>query len=134
MAQTDREIAEMIAKFRTPPGMSWVDLANDIETVLKGRPRPPDGVETKGPKEMTDSIFGYYESADQTKPTFDPGLDALCPHCLKKLEVPVRTMSLMLPGDNRSFFYRTHRECDARASPEQVEEIESSLIDSRAAP
>lgn len=35
--QTDREIAEMIAKFRTPPNCSWQDLANDIETVLKGR-------------------------------------------------------------------------------------------------
>lgn len=36
--QTDREIAEMIAKFRTPPGLNWTPLADDIETVLKGRP------------------------------------------------------------------------------------------------
>lgn len=81
---------------------------------------------------MSDSIFGYFERPDQTKPTYDPGLDALCPHCLKKLEAPVRTMSLMLPGDNRSFFYRTHRACDENATPEQVMEIESSLIDTRA--
>lgn len=82
---------------------------------------------------MTKSIFGYYERADQTTPTYDPGMDALCPHCLKQLERPVRTMSLLLPGDNRSFFYRTHKECDERATPEQVMEIESSIIDTRAA-
>lgn len=39
--QTDREIAEMIARFRTPPGFSWQPLADDIETVLKTRPRAP---------------------------------------------------------------------------------------------
>lgn len=39
--QTDREIAEMIARFRTPPGFSWQPLADDIETVLKiRRPAP----------------------------------------------------------------------------------------------
>lgn len=37
---TDREVAEMIAKFRTPPGFSWEPLADDIETVLRYRLRP----------------------------------------------------------------------------------------------
>lgn len=80
---------------------------------------------------MTKSIFGYFERADQREATYDPGLDALCPHCLKKLEAPVRTTSLMLPGDSRSFFYRTHRHCAENATDEQVNQIESSLIDSR---
>jgi hypothetical protein len=31
---TNRETAELIAKFRTPPGFSWQDLADDIETAL----------------------------------------------------------------------------------------------------
>ena len=35
--QTDREIAEMIAKMRTPPSMNWKPLADDIETLLKTR-------------------------------------------------------------------------------------------------
>lgn len=35
--QSDRQMAEMIAKFRTPPGFSWQDLANDIETALAAR-------------------------------------------------------------------------------------------------
>ena len=38
MKQSDRELAEMIAKFRTPPGFNWETLANDIDTILKGRP------------------------------------------------------------------------------------------------
>ena len=78
------------------------------------------------------SIFGYFDSAHQTKPTFDPGLEALCPYCLRQLSRPVTTTSLMLPGDDRSFFYRAHKECGANATPEQEMEIESSLIDSRA--
>ncbi len=36
---TNREIAELIAKFRTPPGMSWEPLADDIETVLDTKDR-----------------------------------------------------------------------------------------------
>lgn len=79
------------------------------------------------------SIFGYFDHAEQTAPTFDPGLDALCPHCIQKLERPVRTISLLVPGDTRSFFYRVHRDCAQRATEQQVMEIESSLVDSRAA-
>lgn len=35
--QTDEEIAEMIARFRTPPGFNWENLRDDILTVLKSR-------------------------------------------------------------------------------------------------
>lgn len=77
------------------------------------------------------SIFGYYNDAGDVQPTYDPGLDVPCPFCLKTLEVPVRTTSLMAVGDNRSFFYRAHRECAVAATPEQVTEVESSLIDGR---
>lgn len=37
---TDREIAEMIAKFRTPPGFNWEPLADDMVTLLRYRLRP----------------------------------------------------------------------------------------------
>lgn len=37
---TDREIAELVAKFRTPPGFDWEPLADDIETLLRYRLRP----------------------------------------------------------------------------------------------
>lgn len=35
--QSNREVAEMIAEFRTPPGLKPLPLANDIETVLNDR-------------------------------------------------------------------------------------------------
>ena len=37
MEQTDEELAEMIARFRTPPGMNWEPLRDDILTILKSR-------------------------------------------------------------------------------------------------
>lgn len=40
MEQSDEEVAEMIARFRTPPGFSWEPLRDDILTLLKSRPRP----------------------------------------------------------------------------------------------
>ena len=33
----NREIAEMVAKFRTPPGFNWRPLAEDIETLLNSK-------------------------------------------------------------------------------------------------
>jgi hypothetical protein len=36
-AQTARDISEMIAQFRTPPGINWKPLADDIEIALAGR-------------------------------------------------------------------------------------------------
>src|SRR5207253_1542630 len=82
---------------------------------------------------MTD-IFGYYDAPGQTEPTFDPGLDVLCPFCLCSLRSgQVQTVSLMLPGDVRCFFYRVHKECRAQASEKEIDEIEGALIDARAA-
>lgn len=54
---TDREIAELIAKFRTPPGINWEPLADDIETVLKSRPK----LEDMGYSEISDRAgdLGY---------------------------------------------------------------------------
>lgn len=40
---TNREAAEMVAKFRTPPGMNWKPLADDIETMLDAKDRWPCG-------------------------------------------------------------------------------------------
>ena len=37
---TNREMAELVAKFRTPPGLNWEPLANDIETLLNAKDRP----------------------------------------------------------------------------------------------
>jgi hypothetical protein len=42
--QTDRQSAEMIAKFRTSPRMDWQPLADDIEKAPKSRRRMPANV------------------------------------------------------------------------------------------
>ena len=34
---TPRKLAEMVAKFRTPPGLDWQPLADDIETIIDGK-------------------------------------------------------------------------------------------------
>ena len=37
MGQSDEEVAEMIARFRTPPGINWEPLRDDIVTLLRSR-------------------------------------------------------------------------------------------------
>lgn len=76
------------------------------------------------------TIFGYFDDSDQATPVFDPGLDALCPHCLHILQLPVMTISLMREGSRRSYFYRVHRHCQLHASGADIHRIESALIDS----
>jgi hypothetical protein len=82
---------------------------------------------------MTDqkSIFGHFDEGSQTIPTYDPGMDVLCPVCLFQLYRPVVTTSLMKPGDDRSFFYRVHKHCSLIATDSHISEIESSLIDAK---
>lgn len=35
--QTDEELAELVARFRTPPGFDWMPLRDDILTLIRGR-------------------------------------------------------------------------------------------------
>jgi len=80
------------------------------------------------------SIFGYYESATQKSPSYDPGPDALCPVCMKELQYPenrVRTVSLMRAEfPQRSFFYRMHLPCAQGATDDEIAKIEGAVIDS----
>lgn len=71
--------------------------------------------------------FGYFEDASDT-PAFDPGLDIDCPICHTKLSPLLRAFSFMVPGDSRSYFFRTHQAC-AELHPEMVADVESSLVD-----
>ena len=83
---------------------------------------------------MTEHLaVGYFDDATQESPTFDPGLDVLCPHCLTKLSRPLKTISLMPAAGERSFFYRTHRHCHDAASDEAVATVEGAIIDAEAA-
>lgn len=78
---------------------------------------------------MTTKPFGYFDDPAQTEPTYDPGLEIDCPVCHKPLATPYKTISLMVPGDDRSYFYRTHRACYANLTLEQETELDSLIID-----
>lgn len=73
-----------------------------------------------------DKIFGYFDAYGQTVPTYDPGLLVNCPVCGELLSAPLRTISLMVPRDTRSYFYRIHRAC---ANPSVQSDIEGVFVD-----
>lgn len=79
-------------------------------------------------------IFGYFDAPGQERPAFDPGRGVPCPICLHALaDKPVRCTSLMLVGDDRSYFFRAHKQCWDDAGQEEQERIEHALIDAGAA-
>lgn len=76
---------------------------------------------------------GFFDDPTQTQPTYDPGTDVDCPVCHKPLDfpaTPIRTISLMPFEDRvRSYFYRMHRDCMDRLSPEEQEFYDGTVID-----
>lgn len=79
------------------------------------------------------TIFGYFDSARQTKPAFDPGSNILCPVCVTPLADPMKTISLMPVGGERSYFFRAHSTCWENADSTIRQQIEGSVIDAPAA-
>lgn len=75
-------------------------------------------------------IYGYFSDPTQVAPEYDPGLDVLCPYSHKPLTDPV-TISFMVPGDSRSFFYRANRDAYRSATQERIWEVEGDMVDSR---
>lgn len=60
------------------------------------------------------TFYGWFDDADQTKPSQNPPRDAPCPFCGFKISPDdVCTHSLTYAGQYaaRSYFYRTHRTC-----------------------
>jgi hypothetical protein len=80
---------------------------------------------------MTAAIYGYFNDLSGT-PAYDPGLGVDCPVCHTPLCLPLVTISLMLPGDTRSYFYRAHKGCYSRLSADAQTELDSVLIDALA--
>lgn len=76
-------------------------------------------------------IYGYFDAPEQTVPTFDPGLDAPCPICGEGNITlnTVRTISLMIPSGDRSYFYRVHRSCHEPLSEAERCKVDGLLID-----
>lgn len=85
------------------------------------------------------TYFGYFDEPDQEQPTYRPSDDVLCPLCHKKRgpkgikradgKSNLVTISFMGLERDKSFFYAVHRDCYERATPEQMTEIESIVID-----
>lgn len=78
---------------------------------------------------MTAKIFGWFNEANHTAPTYDPGLLVNCPFCDMPLSGNITTISLMLEGDSRSYFYRAHAPCYHNAMPLKVQAVDSAIID-----
>lgn len=73
--------------------------------------------------------FGYF-STDGPTPEHDPGNTCPCLICYKPWnEETVMTVSLMVPGDNRSYFYRVHKACYEALTEQEKITYDSSLID-----
>ena len=79
---------------------------------------------------MTDqNIFGHFDAPDQTLPAYDPGLDVPCPICLERVgKHGICTISLR-GDDEKSYFFRAHKQCWDGASLEEQGQIEGALID-----
>lgn len=75
------------------------------------------------------NIFGYFDQPGQEKPTVDPGLSVPCPFCTRSICPPMKTISLMRPESDKSFFYRAHKDCYEQAEAEEIQHIESIKID-----
>ncbi len=83
---------------------------------------------------MTRTIhFAGYFNGEGDEPAFDPKLTVPCPICMRPLteedkENNMRTHSLMLSSDDRSYFYRTHKSCSEGLSEEASREIDGMIF------
>ena len=78
---------------------------------------------------MNKKVFGWFEGHEET-PSYDPGMEGLCPVCARQLDKPIKTISLMPEERNgKSYFFRSHKECWENLSDHEQWLIESSLID-----
>ena len=85
---------------------------------------------------MSETIYGYFESAGDASPAYDPGIGVPCPICLRSLARggKIKTISLMPEDGTRSYFFRAHIPCWDGASTDEKERIEHALIDSENRP
>ncbi len=76
-------------------------------------------------------LYGYYTDPTQIVAAYDPGIDGVpCLICNQDLDViNLRTISLMVPDDSRSYFYRVHRSCHEPLSEAGRIEVDGLFID-----
>lgn len=75
--------------------------------------------------------YGYFLNASQEVPEYDPGLNVNCPICEALLSSPMKTISVLLVGDDRSFFYRTHKACYENLTEDEQTKLDSLVVDVR---
>lgn len=73
-------------------------------------------------------LIGYYDDPSQATPTYNPGLNVPCVICFKPLSAPMKTISLMMPGDHRSYFYRAHKACYEALPEAEIADLEWSMM------
>ena len=76
-------------------------------------------------------LIGYFITAHTDKPEYDPGLDVPCVFCYKHLIEPIRTVSFMMPGSFRSFFYRCHKSCYENMNDDEIGAYEESVMEGK---
>ena len=78
---------------------------------------------------MSDDIVGWFDSPGEI-PAHDPGVQGTpCPICHGTLSLEdVRTISLMWPGDTRSFFYRVHKSCHQELSDDDKQALDMAIL------
>lgn len=73
------------------------------------------------------NALGYYDSPDQKQgeAPVNPSIDLPCPYCnFPMSEMNIRTHGFMnMKHRLRSYFYRTHKTCDEKATPEQQQHV-----------
>lgn len=84
-------------------------------------------------EQINAQYIGWFADAGEV-PEHDPKEKGLCPVCAKQVgkhnaENPLKTISIMKIGDNRSFFFRTHKFCWQSIDEDEQNAIESSIID-----
>ena len=75
------------------------------------------------------TLVGYFDTSGAKEPAFDPGLDVPDIVCWKPLrDKPRVTVSLAWLDGDRSYFFRSHKECwEGLSSSEQQRYEESAL-------
>ena len=94
-------------------------------------PRREADSEPTGRSDMLQFV-GWFDSAEQTEPTYEPPFPGPCIVCMKPMSADdVRTYSLMWADRayNKSVFYRMHRTCAESLTPAELGAYDGAVLD-----
>ena len=73
--------------------------------------------------------YGFFTSPHDNAPAYDPGIDVSCPICEGMLSPPIKTISVMAVGGDKSYFYRCHKWCYEPLSDAEKSALDGKIID-----